>query len=155
EYSNLGGGLLGYLLARRAEMSYEALVRARITGPLAMPNTGIEMNGNQRARLAVGHNAQLKTVPNWDLPTLAGAGALRSCAEDLLAFVEAAMGAKSTPLAPAFATMLATRHPTGNAGMEVALAWHIITRNGREFVWHNGGTGGYRSFIGYDKAANV
>lgn len=155
EYSNLGGGLLGYLLARRAGMPYEALVRARVTGPLAMPNTGIELNENQRARLAVGHNAQLKPVPNWDLPTLAGAGALRSCTDDLLTFVEAAMGAKTTPLAPAFATMLATRRPTGNPGMEVALAWHIIARNGREFVWHNGGTGGYRSFIGYDKAANV
>src|SRR6516162_159897 len=155
EYSNLGGGLLGHLLARRAGQSYEALVRERITGPLGMPNTSIALTSDQRARLAVGHDAQLKPVPNWDLPTLAGAGALRSCADDMMTFVEAAMGAKPTPLASAFQTMLATRRPTGNPNMEVALAWHIFSRNGREIVWHNGGTGGYRSFIGYDKAAGV
>jgi CubicO group peptidase (beta-lactamase class C family) len=155
EYSNLGGGLLGHVLGRRAGLSYEALVRERVTGPLAMPNTSIALTPDQRARLAVGHDAQLKAVPNWDLPTLAGAGALRSCADDMLTFVEAAMGAKPTPLASAFGTMLATRRPTGNPNMEVALAWHIVSRNGRDIVWHNGGTGGYRSFIGYDKAAGV
>ena len=155
EYSNLGGGLLGHVLASRAGRSYEALVRERVTAPLAMPNTSIELTPDQRARLAVGHDAQLKPVPNWDLPTLAGAGALRSCADDMLTFVEAAMGAKPTPLASAFQMMLATRRPTGNPNMEVALAWHIMSRNGREIVWHNGGTGGYRSFIGYDKAAGV
>ena len=32
EYSNLGAGLLGHALARRAGMDYEALVRARILG---------------------------------------------------------------------------------------------------------------------------
>jgi CubicO group peptidase (beta-lactamase class C family) len=156
EYSNLGGGLLGYLLSRRAGLSYEALVRERVTGPLAMPNTSIELTANQRARLAVGHNAELKPVANWDLPTLAGAGALRSCADDMLTFVEAAMGAKNTPLAPSFAAMLAARRPTGTIpGTDVALAWHITVRNGSEVVWHNGGTGGYRSFIGYDKAAGL
>ena len=155
EYSNLGGGLLGHLLARRAGQSYEALVRERITGPLGMPNTSIALTSDQRARLAVGHDTQLKPVPNWDVPTLAGAGALRSCADDMMTFLEAAMGAKPIPLASAFRTMLATRRPTGNPNMEVALAWHILSRNGREIVWHNGGTGGYRSFIGYDKAAGV
>ena len=155
EYSNLGGGLLGHVLASHAGRSYEALVRERVTGPLAMPNTSITLTPDQRARLAVGHDALLKPVPNWDLPTLAGAGALRSCANDMLTFIEAAMGATQTPLASAFETMLATRRPTGNSNMEVALAWHIVTKNGREIVWHNGGTGGYRSFIGYDKVARV
>jgi serine-type D-Ala-D-Ala carboxypeptidase/endopeptidase len=28
-------------------------------------------------------------VPNWDLPTLAGAGAIRSTANDMLKFVDA------------------------------------------------------------------
>jgi D-alanyl-D-alanine-carboxypeptidase/D-alanyl-D-alanine-endopeptidase len=130
-------------------------VRERVTDPLAMPNTSIALTPDQRARLAVGHDAQLKAVPNWDLPALAGAGALRSCADDMLTFVEAAMGAKPTPLASAFGTMLATRRPTGSPNLTVALAWHIISRNGREIVWHNGGTGGYRSFIGYDQAAGV
>jgi CubicO group peptidase (beta-lactamase class C family) len=34
--------------------------------------------------------------------------------------------------------------------MEVALAWHILKRGDNEIVWHNGGTGGYRSWLGFD-----
>ena len=32
--------------------------------------------------------------------------------------------------------------------------WHIRGLNGREIVWHNGGTGGYRTWLG-DKARNT
>src|SRR5437763_25452 len=41
EYSNLGGGLLGHLLAYRAGTDYESLIGTRITRPLSMPDTGI------------------------------------------------------------------------------------------------------------------
>ena len=48
------------------------------------------------------------------------------------------------------AAMLATRRPTGNPSLEIALGWHIWNRNGHEIVWHNGGTGGYRTWMGFD-----
>ena len=150
EYSNLGGGLLGHVLARRAGMDYEALVRARITEPLGMASTTVRMSAEQRARLAVGHDAQLAPVPNWDLPTLAGAGALRSTANDLLVFLAANLEATQSSLAPAMAAMVSTRRPTGAPGLDIALGWHVLSRDGRTIIWHNGGTGGYRSFIGYD-----
>jgi CubicO group peptidase (beta-lactamase class C family) len=155
EYSNLGGGLLGHVLARRAGMDYEALVRSRICGPLQMASTGIALSPAWKARLAVGHNDRLAPVPNWDLPTLAGAGALRSTANDLLAFLAANLGYTESPLAPAMAAMLKVRRPTGTAGLEIALGWHIFARDGKEIIWHNGGTGGYRSFVGYDPKARV
>ena len=41
EYSNLGAGLLGHLLARRAGVSYESLVKERIAGPLEMTSTAV------------------------------------------------------------------------------------------------------------------
>lgn len=155
EYSNLGGGLLGHLLARRADMSYEALVRTRITEPLRMTSTTITLSPDQRARLAVGHNAQLDRVANWDLPTLAGAGALRSSANDMLTFIEANLGLVTSPLKSVMAAMLTARRPTGAPGLDIALGWHILTRNGHDLVWHNGGTGGYRSFVGYDATARL
>ena len=150
EYSNLGGGLLGHALARRAGMDYEALVESRICGPLGMKNTVITLTPEMKARLAVGHNAALQPVENWDLPTLAGAGALRSTANDLLIFLAANLAYSKSPLAPAMDAMLKTRQPTGQAGLEIALGWHIFSSNGKEIIWHNGGTGGYRSFIGFD-----
>jgi CubicO group peptidase (beta-lactamase class C family) len=155
EYSNLGGGLLGHLLARRAGMDYEALIRSRITGPLGMTNTSVTLSTDQQGRLAVGHNDKLAAVPNWDLPTLAGAGALRSTANDLLTFLAANLGMTQSPLTSAMTTMLTARRPTGSPGLDVALAWHIFARNGDDLIWHNGGTGGYRSFVGYDPKAKV
>jgi D-alanyl-D-alanine-carboxypeptidase/D-alanyl-D-alanine-endopeptidase len=155
EYSNLGGGLLGHVLALRAGMEYEALVSSRITGPLGMNSTAITLSPDMKARLAGGHNAGLQPVANWDLPTLAGAGALRSNTNDLLTFLAANLGYVQTPLASAMAAMPKVRRPTGGQDLEIALGWHIFTAHGKEIVWHNGGTGGYRTFIGYDAAARA
>jgi CubicO group peptidase (beta-lactamase class C family) len=83
EYSNLGGGLLGHVLARRAGMDYEALVRSRVLSPLKMSDTAMELASAMRARLSTGHNASMSPVKNWDIPTLAGAGALRSTAASI------------------------------------------------------------------------
>jgi serine-type D-Ala-D-Ala carboxypeptidase/endopeptidase len=149
EYSNLGGGLLGHVLARRAGMSYEALLTSRICNPLGMNSTEITVPPDMKARFAIGHDAQMKAVPYWDIPTLAGAGGIRSSANDLLTFLAANLGYQKSPLAPDMAAMLTVRRPTGNPGLEIALGWHVFTLNGGEIVWHNGGTGGFRSFIGY------
>ncbi|MEA2416980.1 MAG: hypothetical protein QOI58_3637 [Thermoanaerobaculia bacterium] len=150
EYSNLGGGLLGHVLARRAGMDYETLVRTRILEPLAMKSTAITLSNAMKDRLAIGHDAALQPVSNWDLPALAGAGALRSNTNDLLTFLAANIGIEKSPLASSMAAMLATRRPTGTPNLEIALGWHIWTRDGHEIIWHNGGTGGYRTWIGFE-----
>ena len=155
QYSNLRGGMLGHVLARRAGTDYEALVRSRITAPLGMTSTAISLSPALKARLAIGHDPALQPVPNWDLPTLAGAGALRSSANDLLTFLAAALGYTRTPLAAAMAAMTSVRKPTGAPDLSIALGWHIFTAHGKEIVWHNGGTGGYRTFMGYDPATRV
>jgi len=155
EYSNLGGGLLGHVLALRAGMAYETLVRSRIGEPLRMKSTGIALSPEMKARLAVGHNAALDAAPNWDLPTLAGAGALRSSGNDMLMFLAAMLGHTESPLRPAVATTLAARKPTPVPDLEIALGWHIWLRGAKEVIWHNGGTGGYRSFAGFDPKARV
>lgn len=156
QYSNIGGGLLGLALARRGGTDYETLVKSRICAPLDMNSTTITLSPEMKSRRAPGHNAALNQVSNWDLPTLAGAGALRSTANDLLKFLAANLTLTQSPLAPAMAAMLKVRRPTGNPDLEVALGWHSRTSpNADEIVWHNGGTGGYRSFIGFDGRRQV
>ena len=155
EYSNMGVGLLGQALARRAGMDYEALVRARVTGPLKMENTRIALSPEMKSRLAQGHNEARQPTANWDLPTFAGAGALRSDARDMLTFIAAHLGYVESPLGPAMAAMTKVRRPAGNPQTEVALAWIVAKKEGREIYWHNGGTGGYRSFIGFDPKSRV
>jgi len=151
EYSNLGGGLLGHVLARQAGIDYEKLVRSRICEPLGMWSTGITLSDEMKTRFAVGHDATMQRVAYWDLPTLAGAGALRSTVNDMLTFVGANLGYVKSPLAPAMAAMLAVHRPTGTPGLEIGLGWHILTHDGHEIVWHNGGTRGFRSFIGFER----
>jgi D-alanyl-D-alanine-carboxypeptidase/D-alanyl-D-alanine-endopeptidase len=146
EYSNLGAGLLGHLLAYRAGTDYESLIRTRITRVLGMPGTGITLSPSMQHRMATGHNAMLASVPNWDLPTLAGAGALRSSANDMLTFLEAFLGYQETPVARAMKAMLEVRRPVGRTKFEIGLGWSILG----DWAWHDGGTGGFCSFAGYD-----
>jgi serine-type D-Ala-D-Ala carboxypeptidase/endopeptidase len=155
EYSNLDGGLLGHVLALRAGKSYGALVESRICDPLGMTSTRITLTPEMKEQLAVGHNAAMATTKNWDLPTLAGAGALRSGVNDMLTFMAANLGYTKSLLAPAVAIMLKVRRPTGQTGLEIAMGWHILTTDGEEMVWHNGGTGGYRSFMGFNPKTRV
>ena len=155
EYSNLGVGLLGHALARRAGTDYETLVWRRILGPLGMTSTGITLSESMKKRLATGHKETLEPALNWDLPALAGAGALRSTANDLLTFLAANLGDTKTALAAPMAAMLVPRHATDTPGTEVALGWHISKIGEHEIVWHSGGTGGYRSFMGFDPQRRI
>lgn len=150
EYSNLGFALLGHTLSLRAGKGYEALVTERIIAPLGLKSTAITLSADMKKRLAAGHDGALRPVPNWDLPTFAGAGALRSTANDMLAFLGAELGSPPSPLKDAMSHQLsAVRRPTGK-NMEVALAWGVVNDPGvGTMIWHNGGTGGYRTFFGF------
>ena len=150
EYSNLGVGLLGQVLSLRAGTDYETLVKTRVLGPLGMKSTSITLSPDMKARLAVGHGQNLEAIPNWDLAALAGAGALRSSANDMLTFLAANLGYVKTSLAPAMAAEISIRRPAGGPDMQIAYNWLIQTKNGKSIIWHNGGTGGYRTYMGFD-----
>ena len=151
EYSNFGMGLLGIALAHRAGTSFEDLVTRRVLQPLGMTDTRIGLTTAMRERLALGHNAAGTVVSNWDITGLAGAGALRSTANDMLKFLAANIDA-SGPLRAALALAHEKRRGTSIPTLNMGLGWHIRSTPDGQIVWHNGGTGGYRSFIGFDPA---
>jgi len=150
EYSNLGMGLLGHALSLKGRASYEDLLRRRILTPLGLRETAITLTPAMRAKLAPGHDAEGRVVPNWDLPTLAGAGALRSTVNDMLTFIAANLDSAATPLSPMLRRTHGERHATNNPSLKMGLGWHILARPVGNIVWHNGGTGGYRSFAAFD-----
>jgi CubicO group peptidase (beta-lactamase class C family) len=152
EYSNLGVGLLGHVLSLRAAKSYEALVRERVLAPLGMNDSGIELGAPMKSRLAQGFNAQGVLMQPWDLPTLAGAGALRSTAGDMLKFLAASLDSTTAPLGAIMSRARESRHAADRPGNRIGLGWHIVDVFGSTLTWHNGGTGGYRAFIGLDDA---
>lgn len=148
EYSNLGVGLLGHVLSRATGLSYEELERQRVWAPLGMTNTAITLTPWMKEHLALGHDEQGHVVPNWDLPTLAGAGAIRSTMNDMLKFLDANLHPERGPLQRAMALAYEPRAPAGN--MKIGLNWLTIFAGTDTIVWHNGGTGGYRTFIGFE-----
>ncbi len=155
EYSNLGMGLLGHTLALKAGKSYFDLLNDRILKPLQMGDTEIILSPRLERRLALGHDKSGKVVANWDLPTLAGAGALRSTVNDMFKYLAANLDSTSRPLGRVMATTHTARTETGNPNLTVGMAWHILKSPGGSIVWHNGGTGGYRTFMGFDLAKRI
>ncbi|CAN7570143.1 serine hydrolase [Pseudoduganella sp. LjRoot289] len=146
EYSNLGFGLLGQALSAQAKLPYAALVRERITAPLGMESTAVELTADMRARLAPGHSATGQPAANWDMGALAGAGALRSDAQDLILYLKAHMQAGA---GSPYARVRQAQRPAPGPDMRIGLAWHLNPVRGRPVVWHNGATGGYSSFLGF------
>ncbi len=139
-YSNLGFGLLGHALELCAGKSYPALVQASVIGPLSLRNTS--MNSTN---VVPGHDPKGNQTPNWDFDVLAGAGAIRSNAEDMLKFLRANLEPETTTIAKAL-VLAQQRHLKG-----MGLAWFFLTTaEDLTFLWHNGGTAGYRSFAGFD-----
>lgn len=149
EYANLGFGLLGHALSTRLGRPYEALVLERICGPLGMADTRIALTPAMKARRVQAHDANLFPTPDWEFQVFAGAGALRSTANDLCTFVEAAMGQRETPLRQAFALLLATQRPAYKPTPDVALGWFVSHGKLFDIVWKDGGTGGTCSFVGF------
>src|SRR5258708_1289873 len=156
QYSNVGFGLLGYALASRAGLSYEHLVRQEITQPLGMQDTVETLSPEQRKRLIQGYDASFNPVPPWDFDATAGSGALRSTASDMLTYLDAnlhpekyAAGQPGSSAGSLPATIAMSHGPQADApdvGGKIGLGW-FIDPHPPHWIDHNGGTGGYGSFI--------
>jgi CubicO group peptidase (beta-lactamase class C family) len=154
DYSNLGGGLLGHLLARGADMSYEQLLQERIAQPLQMTSTAIELTPLMKQRLAPPHSADGTPSANWDIPTLAGAGAIRSTVDDMLSFLAAQLEPPEGSLGKAIDLAWQVHWRPNEAGQfSIGLGWHVA--HDRQTRWHNGGTGGYHSMMLANRNLNV
>jgi len=155
-YSNAGAGLLGYALAQRAGTPYADLVADRVLEPLGMGETWVDVPDAHAARFVDGHGPDGAPVPHWTwtAPTV-GAGGWRSSASDLLTLAEATMDPDATPLAAALALTL-TPHAPIEGVRQMGLGWHLFPlSDGRTMAAHDGGTGGFVSFLAVVPAAGV
>ncbi len=179
-YSNLGVGILGNILADSCDQAYEEAIVEHICNPLGLSQTRITLDEQQQARFAVAYSDEGKPTKHWDLPTLAGAGALRSNVNDLLTFLAANLQPDKTPITQAILSTHQLRYqelakPTGalkwvgnltkliqklrgdslvSHEMEgVTLGWFVdyLPAINRHIYNFAGGTGGHRSFCGFIK----
>ena len=139
-YSNLGAGLLGFVLEQLEGKSYEQLIQENIFSKYDMIHSttirksveqflirGLDENGNE--------------ARNWDLSVLVGAGGALSSTEDLSKFVLAQFDTTNKVL-----NLTRKNTFTINQISDRGLGWEIIKRrSGDTWYKHNGGTGGYTS----------
>ncbi|WP_433390467.1 serine hydrolase domain-containing protein [Micromonospora sp. KLBMP9576] len=147
-YSNFGVALLGQALATRAGTSYPQLLERELLRPLGMAATVVVTGGDGLpAGHAEGATAGGRAVDAWAGAGYAPAGiGPWSTAEDLARLLGATL-AGTAPGADA-----ATARFTRDDDSRIGYGW-VTTRYGdREIVWHNGGTGGFRSYLGFERA---
>ncbi|MEP6861622.1 MAG: serine hydrolase [Deltaproteobacteria bacterium] len=150
--STFGAGILGFTLGKKLGGGIENVTKLRVLDPLGLSSTFFTVPAAAKARRQVGTNIDLAPVPNWTWGALAGAGGLVSTASDQLALIDAELDAASGSKQPLRAAMRLTHEDQipGQAGANEGLGWQI---DGLGRYWHNGGTGGFRSFVGFDPKA--
>lgn len=122
-YSNYGHALLGQLLARNANMSYEELLRAAIIEPAGMTETHLATSGTGEVS-SRGLGLSGRPVEPWDMDGWAPAGAIRSTPADMAKYVQ-----------------WVADHGRPEYG------WSHREIGGKEYTFHNGGTGGFRTML--------
>ena len=164
-YSNFGMFLLGHLLATKAGCSYGELVKRDVCGPLGMNDTTVTIPPDQTCRVAQGYRAALRcgplllclrSVPWFEENDLGGAGALRSTGADLLKYLQANMRPEGHPLEHAIRE---SHRELFREDDRTAYGMNWVRTEGQTLkqlvLWHNGGTGGFSSFLGFAERSRV
>ena len=140
DYSNLGVGMLGYVLSNKAQKTYEEMLQKEIFSKFEM-NASTTIRSKVEDKLVKGLNDEGEEVSNWDMSVLMGAGGILSSVNDLSKFALAQFDSSNQAL-----VLSRTAFFKVNESYSMALCWSVIqTESGEEWNWHNGGTGGYTS----------
>ncbi len=153
EYSNFGAGLLGFVVGKKLGHGYADELTSRVIKPLGLTATTLAPTAEQRTRLVMGANDDLQPAPGWTFAALSPAGGLVSSANDQLRMLTAQLAAVGKD--PSVVSKLLRRSQTvvlDSGETKTAYGW-MVDRSGR--YWHNGGTGGYHSFVGFDPKKNI
>ncbi len=156
QYSNAGMGLLGSLLMKAAGKSYEELIHFYITDSLGMTMTSTKLSTEMQKNLASAYNESGEPTLNWDFGSLEGAGAIKSTLGDMTKYLAFQMGKiDKLNFKEGLKLMQTRRFETDIPNTAIGMGWLISESMwDRTIIWHNGGTGGYRSFIGFIPETN-
>ena len=145
DYSNLGAGLLGYTLGISQKTNFNDLLKKRVFNKYKMKNSYTSPKGIE-SNIVKGLDTKGQEITNWEFDVLFGGGGILSSTEDLVKFSRAQFDKSNKELE-------LTRKATFNINdrMKIGLGWHILkTDKGSDWIWHNGGTGGYSSSMVLD-----
>lgn len=146
EYSNFASMLLSCAVARRAGADFETLLSDRLFRPLGMRGAYIN-RPPATVRAAAGHTPNMRETPAWHFSTdLAGVGGVRATLDDMVRYVQAQLGQRQAPIGAAL--RLSQRQVSEQPAM--AMNWMLAPIAGSTVHAHEGGTGGFSSFVSFD-----
>jgi CubicO group peptidase (beta-lactamase class C family) len=151
-YSNTAYGLLGHILTTVSKAkNYEELIKAEICKPLGMHSTVISLTPLLLKNTATGYAEDGKPVAPLNLSAIEGGGAFRSNANDMLTFAAANLGFIQTKLSAAmWLTHTKQIQKERNSTEYATMGWTLWEKDGRKIIYKDGGTPGFRTFIGID-----
>ena len=155
EYSNFAMMVVSYALAKRSGTDFETLLRERLLSPLGMSDTYIAKRP-PNVRVAQGHLSNAMPARPWNFHVdMAGVGGVRATLPDMVRYLEGQLGTRESQITPALARTQQQVASVG--GHTVGMNWEILSDanivNGHTIIMHPGGTGGYSSFVAFDRAA--
>lgn len=150
EYSNLGMGMLGYILAKKMGASYEEMVQNLIFKPLQMTSTTTLIDNVDNSKLITGWDEDGTKATNWSFTdVLSGTGSIKSSAMDMEKFIRKNFENNPVYNLPQKSTFTFAEDST--AKFSIGLGWDILELDGHKKLEHNGRTGGYISFLVIEK----
>ncbi|QDT13545.1 serine hydrolase [Planctomycetes bacterium K23_9] len=152
EYSNFAVSLLGHLLSQKSGKSYDKLMADRITEPLGMTDTSVQLTGTMASRLATPHIAVNTIGTNWGFADMPGAGGIRSTTADMLKFAQACLDPPESSTGKAIELAWKEHYAGGVGAAKMGLGWHFAGDGSTR--WHNGQTGGYHSMLMVNRQLN-
>lgn len=140
-YSNVGFGVLGLLLSRAYNKSFDELLSEYIKTELKLNNTSID---RPFSGYISGYNSANESCGNWlwNGSGIKAAGCIYSTLGDMLDYLKIYMNNEREYLALSHRQAFAACE---NHDFSIGLGW-IKSGN---VTWHNGGTGCFHSFIGF------
>lgn len=151
QYSNLGAGLLGYLLSLLEGKPFAEVVRERVFVPLNMQHSGFDVNA-LKTTLVTGIDASGNSCRSWEGGVLNGCLGIISTAADMAKF--AIMAADTTQAA---ANLQAEENFAVEPGLKANLGWGERIMGPQQVAVQgiNGGTAGSSASIMISRDKNV
>jgi CubicO group peptidase (beta-lactamase class C family) len=147
-YSNLGFGLLGTILENKTGKNLETLLAEYILRPVGMSSSYITLK-RPNADTATGHFYG-RTSGYWEFDCMAGAGALKSNAEDMLKYLEAHISPPSNDKLSTAIKKATQPVKSAGPGMQVCYGWHTFEELKHRSFWHDGGTYGFSTLAAFE-----
>ncbi len=158
QYSNLGYGILGYVISRVSSQSYADFMREEVFIPLGMDHTSVHIGPGLEEGQAVKHTSDGSPILPCDSDS-PGAGAIYGSAHDLIRFAmfhlkndlpdqqaiisNAAIDEMQRPSPETGPTKAWEREGSG-----YGIGWFVgVTKDGLRVVQHSGGTIGVSTVL--------